>query len=60
MSAHGGGLLEGLVNQEVFSLGKQIGQSERVETLLKIDIPACLGQRRCVAKQVLGIFPLCR
>lgn len=60
MNVHGEGLLEDLVNQGVFSLGKQIGQSEHVETLLKIDIPACSGQRRCVAKQVLGIFPLWR
>lgn len=50
---HGGESLEGLVNQGDFSLGKQIGQSEHVEMLLNIDIPACLGQR-CVAKQVLG------
>lgn len=53
MSVHGVGLLEGLVNQGLFSFGKQTGQSERVETLPKTDILACSGQRRCVAKQVL-------
>lgn len=52
MSVHGGGLLEGLVNQGLFSLGKQTGQSEHAEMLLKIDIPTCLGQRRWAAKQV--------
>lgn len=46
MSVHGAGLHKGFVNQEVFSLGKQIGQSEHVEILLKMDVPAYLGQRR--------------
>lgn len=52
-SVQRGELLEGLENQGLFSLGKQIGPSEHVDSLLNIDIPALIR----VAKQVLSIFP---
>lgn len=53
-------MLKGSVNKGLFSLGKQIGYSEHAKMLLEIDIPACLGQRRHVAKQVLAIFSIWR